>query len=119
MDYTHKMLVSETLEGRDCHKIELIPLEEAPVVWGKVIMWIDKTEYMQLKVEFYDEDNYLVNTMRGKDIKMLGGKLLPSILEIIPEEEEGHKTVIEYLTLDFSKKMKDSFFSIQRMKRVR
>lgn len=119
VDYTHKILPSESVEDRDCHKIELIPLEDAPVVWGKVIMWIDKAEYMQMKVEFYDEDDYLINTMRGKKVKMLGGKLLPSILEIIPEEEEGHKTVIEYITLDFSKKMKDSFFSIQSMKRVR
>ena len=119
VDYTHKLLGSETIEGRDCHKIELIPLEEAPVVWGKVIMWIDKAEYMQLKVEFFDEDNYLVNTMRGKDIKMLGGKLLPAIMEVIPAEEEGHKTVIEYLSLNFDKKIKDSFFSIQSMKRVR
>lgn len=119
VDYTHKLLGKETIEGRECHKIELIPLEDAPVVWGKVIMWIDTKEYMQMKVEFYDEDDYLVNTMRGKNIKMLGGKLLPSVLEIIPEDEEGNKTIVEYLSLDFKQNMKDSFFSIQNLKRVR
>jgi outer membrane lipoprotein-sorting protein len=119
VDYTHKMLGKETVEKRECYKIQLTPLENAPVVWGKVIMWIDTEEYMQMKVEFYDEDDYLVNTMLGKNIKILGGKLLPSIMEVIPEAEEGNKTVIEYLSLDFNQKTKDDFFSIQNLKRVR
>ncbi len=119
VDYTHKMLGKETVQGRECYKIQLTPLEDAPVVWGKVIMWIDVKEYMQLKVEFYDEDDYLVNTMLGKNIKMLGGKLLPAVLEVIPEEEEGNKTVIEYLSLDFKQTKKDDFYSIQNLKRVR
>ncbi|KAA3632767.1 MAG: outer membrane lipoprotein-sorting protein [Bacteroidetes bacterium] len=119
VDYTHKLLGKETVEGRECYKIQLIPLEDAPVVWGKVIMWIDVKEYMQLKVEFYDEDDYLVNTMLGKNIKMLGGKLLPAVLEVIPEDEDGNKTVIEYLTLDFKQTKKDDFYSIQNLKRVR
>lgn len=119
VDYTHKMLGKEMVEKRECYKIELTPLEEAPVVWGKVIMWIDTEEYMQMKVEFYDEDGYLVNTMLGKNVKILGGKLLPSVMEILPEEEEGNKTVIEYLSLDFNQNPKDEFFSIQNLKRVR
>ncbi|MEO1713416.1 MAG: outer membrane lipoprotein-sorting protein [Bacteroidota bacterium] len=119
VDYNHKLLGKETIEGRECYKLELIPLEEAAVVWGKILIWIDTQEYMQMKTEFYDEDFYLVNTMLGKEVKEMGGKLLPSVLEVIPAEEEGHKTVVEYLSLDFDADIKDSFFSIQNMKRVR
>ena len=72
-----------------------------------------------MKSEFYDEDDYLVNTMNGKNIIDLGGRTLPQTLEVIPAEEEGHKTVVEYLTLDFDAKIKEQFFSIQNMKRVR
>jgi hypothetical protein len=50
---------------------------------------------------------------------MMGGKLLPSRLEVIPADEEGHKTVVEYKTLTFDKEMKNNFFSVQNMKRVR
>ena len=119
VDYNHKLLGKETIEGRECYKLELIPLEEAAVVWGKILIWIDTQEYMQMKTEFYDEDFYLVNTMLGKEVKEMDGKLLPSVLEVIPAEEEGHKTVVEYLSLDFDADIKDSFFSIQNMKRVR
>ena len=80
---------------------------------------ISKDEYLQLKTEFYDEDGYLVNTMLGKKVKNLGGKMLPSIMEVIPEEEEGNKTIMEYVSLKFDIDIKDSFFSVQNMKRVR
>lgn len=118
-DYTHKLLGSETIDGRDAYRIEMIPKPNAPVVWGKILLWIDKAEFIQLKTEFYDEDGYLVNTMLGKNIKMLGGKMLASLLEVIPADEEGHKTTVEYLDMAFDKPIAESFFSVQNMQRVK
>jgi len=118
-DYEHELLGSETIDGREAYKIELRPHEEAAVVWGKVLLWVDKDEYMELKTEFYDEDDYLVNTMYGKEIKMLGGKLLPSVMEVHPADEPGNKTIVEYLSLEFDVPLDASFFSIQNMKRIK
>ena len=118
-DYTHSFLKEEIVDGRNCYTIELMPKEDAPVVWGKIITWIDKKDYLQMKSEMYDEEGYLVNTMYGKNIKSLGGKILPSILEIIPAEEEGNKTIVEYVELEFDKPIDDSFFSTKNLKRVR
>ena len=119
VDYTHQLLGTETIEGRKCYKIELTPRENAPVVWGKVLSWIDTEEFMQMKAEFYDEDGYLVNTMYGQSIKKMDDRLLPSILEVVPADEEGHKTIVEYLDLNFNQPINESFFSVQNMKRVR
>jgi outer membrane lipoprotein-sorting protein len=118
-DYSHRLLGEESVEGLTCYKIELIPQEDAPVVWGKVISWIDKSDFMQLKTEFYDEDDYLVNTIYGKAVKTMDGKKLPSVMEVVPAEEEGHKTILEYVSLEFDDPIPTSFFSIQNMKRVR
>ncbi|PHN06288.1 outer membrane lipoprotein-sorting protein [Flavilitoribacter nigricans] len=118
-DYAQRLLGSETIDGLPTYKIELIPNEDAPVVWGKVIVWIDKTDFIQLKTEFYDEDGYLVNTMLGKNIKVLGGKKLASRMEVIPAEEEGHKTVVEYLSMEFDQPISENFFSLQNLKRVK
>ncbi len=118
-DYTHEILGAEQLEGYDCYKIQLIPKPEAPVVWGRIVIWISKNDYLQLKTEFYDEDDYLINTMQGKAVKNIGGKILPTLIEVIPAEEEAHKTLIEYISLEFDQPIKASFFSIQNMKRIR
>lgn len=119
VDYTHKLLGEEVIEGRNCYKIELTPKPEAPVVWGKVISWISKEDYLQLKTEFFDEDGYLVNTMFGKEVKMIGGRLLPTRIEMIPAEEEGKMTVVEQLHIVFDEPIAESFFSLQNMKQVR
>jgi outer membrane lipoprotein-sorting protein len=91
-DYTHKFVGEETLEGRPCYIIELKPKPDAPVVWGKIKIWISKKEYLQLKGEFYDEDNFKVNTMYGLKVKEMGKRLIPSLMRIVPEEEPTNST---------------------------
>lgn len=117
-DYTHKIIGEEMIEGRLSYKIELTPLPDAPVVWGKIFTWIDKADYIQMRSEMYDEDGFLVNTMIAKNIGNLGGKILPRVLEVIPADEEGQKTVIEYIQLDFDLPLESSFFSLKNLKRV-
>jgi outer membrane lipoprotein-sorting protein len=119
VDYTHKLLGKAVVDGRECYKIQLTPLEDAPVVWGRVLIWVDVKEYLQLKSEFYDEDNDLVNTMLGQDVKEMGGRLLPAKLILIPADEEGSKTIMEYTQMKFDAKFDSRFFSTQNMKRVR
>lgn len=119
VDYTHKIIADEVINGRDCYKIELIPLENAAVVWGKIYKWISKEEFLQMKSEYYDEDNYLIKTELAYDIKTMDGRVIPSRFELIPEEEEGQKTVVVMNDIQFNKPIPDSFFSQQNMKRVR
>ncbi len=118
-DYHQELKGSETIDGRDCYIIELVPKEDALVIWGRIVFWVDKEDYLQLKTEFYDEDDYLINTMLGKNIQEMGGKTLATRMEVIPEEEEGQKTIIEYKNIEFDTEIKDSFFSQQNMKRIR
>lgn len=118
-DYHHKFLTEGVIAERPCFQIELTPKPGVAVVWGKVITWVDKKDFLQLRSEFYDEDGYLLHTFIASDIKMLGGRLLPARLEIVPEDKEGHKTIVEYLSLSFDQAIADDFFSIQNMKSIR
>ncbi len=117
-DYTHEFGKEETIEGYECYQIIMIPKEDAAIVWGKVIVWVDKTEYMQLKVEFYDEDEFLVNTMLGKEPKTFDGKLLPSVMEMIPADKPGNKTIMKTISMEFDIEIDESFFTTRNMKSV-
>ena len=119
VDYKHEITDEEQIEGRDCYVIELIPKENAPVVWGKILLWISKNDDMILKAEYYDEDEYLVKTELGKEIKNMDGRIIPTVYEIIPADEEGQKTVVTLNSIEFNAPISDDFFSIQNMKRVR
>ena len=118
VDYDHSLLGEEEVNSVNCWKLQLIPKPEAPVVWGKIISWIDKS-YNQLKVEYYDEDGFLTNIMYQSDIKRMDDREIPTHLEMIPADEEGKMTVINVITATFDDPIPDSFFSQQNMQRVR
>ncbi|NBC67186.1 MAG: outer membrane lipoprotein-sorting protein [Bacteroidetes bacterium] len=117
-DYTYTLLEDETVDGYDCYKIEMIPKPDAPIVWARVVSFISKDEYLNLRVEYYDEDDEMVRVMTGSEVEQLGGRLLPTRMEMIPVEDEGNRTIITYQDIEFDIDISERFFSIQNMKRV-
>lgn len=118
-DFDHKLLGTETIEGSECWKIELVPHEEAAVVWGKIIKWITKSEYNQMKSEYYDEDGYLIKTELSSDVRVMDGRRIPTRIEIIPADKKNQKTIIAVNSIKFNIPIEESFFSQQNMRRVR
>jgi len=120
-DYQHHIIGNEVINGYACHIIELIPNPEAAVVWGKILVWISKTEYYELRAEYYDEDGILANYMTSGEIKLMGDRMLPSKMVMIPmdAEKEGHETRLEMMDTQFNIKIGEEFFSQQNMKTVR
>ena len=118
-DYTHKIVGESVIEGRKCWKIEMVPTPDAAVVWGKVNMWIDQKDYLELRLEFYDEDNKLVNTMQCSDIQVMGGRTMPCKMEMIPADKKGQETVIIYNSAVFNQPISDDFFTTQNMKKAK
>ncbi len=116
-DYDHTLLGKETIAGKECYKIQMIPKPSAAIVWEKVIVWIDTLDFLQLKAEFYDEDGELVNIMRSSDIKEMGGKKITSKIEMFPVDKEGNSTVIIYNDIVFDEPIKDDFFTTRNMKK--
>ena len=92
---------------------------DADVIWGSQVWWVDKTEFVMLKAELYDEDGYLVRSETGGDLKTFEGRLLPSTIELVPAESPGNKTVIKILDMKFNINLNENFFSQQNMKNIR
>ncbi len=118
-DYQHKIVGSKEVDGRMCWQIELLPKPDAAVIWGKIILHIDQTDYIHLRSEFYDEEGDLVNVMQGKKIEEIGGRTLATITIMKPVNEPGKMTILEYHKLDFQSPVPREFFTTQYMKRVR
>jgi len=118
-DYTHTLLGEETIRDQVCYKIELIPLPDAPVVWGKIISWITKDGYNLWKSEYYDEDEFLINIENGYDLKDFGDRIIPSRMEIVPADEPGKKTILLMNDILFNQPIDDNYFTQQYMKKVR
>jgi hypothetical protein len=119
VDYIQRLIGKEKVRDQECYKIELIPLPDAAVTWGKIIIWITIEGFNQWVAEYYDEDSNLVNVMNAYNIKRLGDRDIPTRLEITPVNKKGDKTILDINRMVFDKPISDSFFSQQNMKSVK
>jgi outer membrane lipoprotein-sorting protein len=118
-EYTHEIVGSEIIDNYDCHILELIPKPDAAVVWGKVKVWISKEDFYQFRIEFYDEDEVLVNYQVSSDIKQFNDRKLPARMVMTPVDEPGNQTIIEVMDTEYNIDIDESFFSQQNMKKIR
>ncbi len=118
-DYEHKLLKKVKYGKNICYKLELVPKENANVVWGKILVLIDTKHFIQLKTEFYDEDNELINKFLASNIKTMNGRTLATKMIIKPADEPQNKTILEYESMEFGVNLSEDFFTIQNMKKVK
>lgn len=120
VDYTHKIVGEEKIDGYACYKIELLPLPQAPVVWTKVFLWISKEHDFALRSELYGKNDELVNLQLSSEIKMMDGRLLPTKMVMEPIQKPGHQTVLLIEKIKFNDpKISSKMFSQQMMKQIR
>lgn len=115
-DYAHSIVGDTVIAGRNCYIIQLIPKPEAAVVWGKLILCIDKQDFLELYTRFYDEQGTLQNTMRADEVKIMDGRLIPTRMEMVPADKAGQRTEIIYKSILFDRPLGDDFFSVDRLK---
>lgn len=120
-DYDHRLLGIETdvktHPGREAYVLEYIPHEEAPVVWGKIVAWIDVERGVVLRQEFYDEDGELLRTMQFEDIRQVDNRWLPHTWTMTPENKEGHKTTIEIKKMVFDAEIEEDIFTKRNLRK--
>lgn len=118
-DFNHSLGGDTLIGGRPCHIIWMDPKPEAAVIWGKLMVCIDKKDFMELHTRFYDEEGELVNVMNAYDPAIMGGRLIPTRFEIIPVDKNNQKTEMRYKKVVYDKPLEDAFFSINTMKTIR
>lgn len=117
-DYVHTIVGDTLVQNRPCTVIQLIPKAEAGVVWSKLLMYVDKEDFLELHTRFFDEDGKLVTIMNAYDIKILGGRLIPSRFEMIPMDKPGQKTEMIYRSVQYNKAIDDVFFTSDKMRSI-
>ena len=114
-DYDYK-IISPPDANDSLLYIELVPHENVAIVWGKIITAVRESDFLPVEEKFYDEKGKLMRVMNFLEIKKLGGKTLPTLLEVIPQNKEGNKTVIRYNKAQFDIELDDNIFSLRNLK---
>lgn len=115
-DYSYKLITPEDASPELIY-IELIPKEDSPIVWGKVVSAVRSSDYLPVWQHFYDEKEKLMRVLNYKDIKSFGSKTIPSVMEMIPQNKEGHKTVVRFLKAEFDSEIDDKIFTRRNLQK--
>jgi hypothetical protein len=93
----------------------LTPKPEAAVVWGRIEEQVRKDDLMPLWARYYDDRGELARTMTFREFKVMGGRLVPARMDVVPADKPNERTTILYEELEFDVELDESFFSLRRL----
>ncbi len=97
-------------------EFELTPKSEAAVVWGRIHYEVRKRDLMPTWARYYDEDGMLMRVLEFSDFRQMGGRLVPAVMEMLPQDKPEERTVIRYSKVEFDIPLSESFFSLRSLR---
>ncbi|MDH5632888.1 MAG: outer membrane lipoprotein-sorting protein [Gammaproteobacteria bacterium] len=118
-DYRIRISFEGKRNGLRLMEFTLVPRETAAVVWGKVVTTVSLPDYLPVSEVFYDEAMKVARTLEFSDIRLLGGRKMPSVLKVVPADKPDEYTVLTYEHIEFNIGIKNEFFSLNRLRMSR
>ena len=114
-DYTFSITFEGTKDDKEIIEVTCLPNKEAAVVWGKVEVVVYADDYLPLRMIYYDEDLLLSRTLEFTNIEMMDGKMIPTMMNMIPTDEPGESTTVKWEEVQFDVTIDDEFFSLRKL----
>ena len=102
-------------DGIDIVEITCIPKMNAAVVWGKVEVIVYREDFIPLRLIYYDEDLNLSRKLEFSNIQIIDNKKIPLKMQMVPENEPGESTTIQWKEIKFDLTISDDFFSLRKL----
>ena len=102
-------------DGIDIVEITCVPKMNAAVVWGKVEVIVYKEDFIPLRLIYYDEDLNLSRKLEFSNIQIIDNKKIPLKMQMVPENEPGESTTIQWKEIKFDLTISDDFFSLRKL----
>jgi len=114
-DDTHKLLREETLNGKECYVVESVSIDE-DYMYSKTVVWINKSNFIGVKKEFYDEDEDLLKILTIKEVEEISGIWVITNSEM-KNVQKNHRTSIVLSNIQINSGMSASKFTERMMMR--
>ena len=116
-DYTHRILATTTLDGQAVYQVEAVSKPDAAVVWGKIVYWVRKSDFVPLKQEFYSERGERVRVMTFSDIRPMGGRTIPTRWEMRPVAKPENVTTIVMKNVVYNRPVEEDIFTQRNLQK--
>ena len=98
--YDFEIVHSEERDGHIVYTLDMVPHDDAPVVWGKETLVL-RDDYVTLSQTFYDQELKPVKRMQTLEVGELGSRTIAMAMRMQSVEKEGSWTEVRYLAADF------------------
>jgi len=116
-DYDHRVLGSQDSGGVPIWIVEAVPKPGAPVVWGRLVVRVRRNDGIPVSQEYYDERGRLIRVLRFTDVKLLGGRTIPTRWEMRPTDSPGNWTAIVLRAATWDGRIDAAIFTQRNLQR--
>lgn len=118
-DYVASMLSQAAPSDQKCVEFKAKP--DAAVAWDRVVVCVHAQKYYPIRQDFYDEKGRHARSMTFSDVKVVGGREMPTRIAVKPllDDKQGNETVLIYRDIVFDLELDDTLFSLARLRRGR
>ncbi len=117
--YTYKWIRDEVYDRQECFVIERYPVDKKNSGYTRQVVWIDKSEYREWKVEYYDRKKSLLKTLTIKGYKKYLDKYWRADEMNMVNHQNGKSTRLVWSGYKFRTGLKDRDFNKNSLKRAR
>jgi len=118
-DYHFALLDDSLLDGKPTYRLSATPRSVAiakELGYGKTEFWVDKSNWMVLKANFWSVKKGLLKTMTVEGIKQVDGFWTRYGLHVV-NHKTGHQTQFTFSDVDYKTPVKDSWFTKRALSR--
>jgi len=117
--YTYKWLRDEKYEGQNCFVFARYPLDKRNSGYRRQVIWMDKTAYRVLKIDYYDRKNSLLKTLTAGDYHQYRGKFWRAHRMEMVNHQNGKRTLLIWSNFRFGVGLTARNFNKNSLKRAR
>ncbi len=116
--YTYKYIKDEQLDGEDMFVFERYPVDKNSG-YTRQVVWMDKSDYRERKIDYYDRKKSLLKTLTFSDYKQYKDKFWRAEEMNMINHQTGKSTTLSWSNFEFSVGLNDREFDRNALKRAR
>lgn len=113
-DFTFRLVRPDDAQPGTLY-LECRPKPGVPVVWDRVVIALTENGEIPVWQKFYDEKGRMVRLLAYSEVKTFGGRTIPTVMEMVPETNPGHKTILRYRDVQFDLPLDPNLFSLRTL----
>jgi len=117
--YTYRWIRDEEYEGQECFVVESYPVDKKNSGYTRRVTWIDKAEYRNLKVDYYDRKDAHLKTLTFTGYRRYLDKYWRADELYMVNHQTGKSTRLTWKDYRFRTGLTDRDFNKNSLKRAR